>query len=135
NNAVGPLVVPRLPIGSFVAAGFDRRRGSGLASIPHSGAEKEREMAAGDGIEVLGPPRDRFEEILTPDPLSLVATLHPEVGGPPAPPPSGPCGRRARGPAPRSPATSGTTTSGRCPRPRRAWWTAGWRSPGPPSGR
>ncbi|HKA94725.1 MAG TPA: malate synthase A, partial [Streptosporangiaceae bacterium] len=38
-------------------------------------------MAAGDGIEVLGPPGDRFEEILTPDALSLVATLQREFGG------------------------------------------------------
>ena len=32
-------------------------------------------MAAGDGIEILGPPGDRFEEILTPEALQLVATL------------------------------------------------------------
>ena len=35
-------------------------------------------MAAGDGIEVLGPPGDRFEEILTPAALGLIAVLHRE---------------------------------------------------------
>jgi malate synthase len=35
-------------------------------------------MAAVDGIEVLGPPGDRFEEILTPAALGLIAVLHRE---------------------------------------------------------
>src|SRR5437764_1384280 len=35
-------------------------------------------MAAGDGIEILGPSGDRFEEILTPDALNLIAVLHRE---------------------------------------------------------
>jgi len=38
-------------------------------------------MAAGDGIEVLGPPGDRFEEILTRDALELIAVLHREFAG------------------------------------------------------
>src|SRR5262245_51124919 len=38
-------------------------------------------MAAGKGIEILGPPGDRFEEILTPDALQLVATIKREFGG------------------------------------------------------
>jgi malate synthase len=38
-------------------------------------------MAAVDGIEVLGPPGDRFEEILTPDALGLIAVLHREFAG------------------------------------------------------
>src|SRR5580700_10002894 len=38
-------------------------------------------MAADDGIEVLGPPGDRFGEILTPDALGLVAMLQREFGG------------------------------------------------------
>jgi malate synthase len=38
-------------------------------------------MAAGDGIEILGPPGDRFEEILTPEALQLVATLQREFAG------------------------------------------------------
>jgi malate synthase len=35
-------------------------------------------MAARDGIEILGPPGDRFDEILTPDALNLIAVLHRE---------------------------------------------------------
>src|SRR5499427_2085960 len=38
-------------------------------------------MAAGDGIEILGPPGDRFEEILTPGALQLVAMLQRDFGG------------------------------------------------------
>jgi malate synthase len=38
-------------------------------------------MAAGDGVEILGAPGDRFEEILTPEALQLVATLQREFGG------------------------------------------------------
>jgi len=37
-------------------------------------------MAAGNGIEIIGPPGDRFEEILTPDALSLVAMLQRDFG-------------------------------------------------------
>src|SRR5262245_31570467 len=88
NNAVGAPVVPRLPVVRLWTAGFDRRCGSGLASThipvqrhPYSGAEEEREMAAGDGIEILGTPGERFEEILTPEALQLVATLQREFGG------------------------------------------------------
>src|SRR5262249_58237403 len=43
--------------------------------------KKEHEMAAGDGIEILGPPGDRFEEILTPGALQLVAMLQRDFGG------------------------------------------------------
>jgi malate synthase len=35
-------------------------------------------MAAGDGIEILGPPGDRFGEILTPAAVELIAVLHRE---------------------------------------------------------
>ena len=81
NNALGPLVVPRLPMGKLAGrASFDRRRGRGLASIPRSRAE-EHDMAAGNGVEILGPPADRFDEILTPDALNLIAALHRELGG------------------------------------------------------
>ena len=38
-------------------------------------------MAAGNGVEILGSPADRFDEILTPDALNLIATLHRELGG------------------------------------------------------
>jgi malate synthase len=37
-------------------------------------------MAAGNGIEIIGPLGDRFEEILTPDALNLVATLQRDFG-------------------------------------------------------
>jgi malate synthase len=37
-------------------------------------------MAAGNGIEIIGPPGDRFEEILTPGALNLVATLQRDFG-------------------------------------------------------
>ena len=75
NNAPDPLVVPRLPTGRLLGKpAFDRCRGRGLASIPHSRAE-ERDMAADKGIEILGPPADRFDEILTPDALNLIASL------------------------------------------------------------
>jgi malate synthase len=38
-------------------------------------------MAAGKGIEILGPPSDRFDEILTADALNLIASLQRELGG------------------------------------------------------
>ena len=38
-------------------------------------------MVAGKGVEIVGPPGDRFEEILTPDALDLVAMLQREFGG------------------------------------------------------
>src|SRR6201997_3214137 len=37
-------------------------------------------MAAGNGIEIIGPPGDRFGEILTPDALNLVAMLQRDFG-------------------------------------------------------
>ncbi len=37
-------------------------------------------MAAGNGIEILGPPADRFDEILTPGALDLIASLQRELG-------------------------------------------------------
>src|SRR5215469_4975537 len=81
NNAPGPLVVPQLPTGKLLGKpAFDRCCGRGLASISHSRAE-ERDMAADKGIEILGPPADRFDEILTPDALSLIASLQRELGG------------------------------------------------------
>jgi malate synthase len=36
---------------------------------------------AGDGVEIRGPRGDRFEEILTPDALNLIAVLHREFAG------------------------------------------------------
>src|SRR5260370_36061509 len=37
-------------------------------------------MAAGNGIEIIGPPGDRFGEILTPGALNLVALLQRDFG-------------------------------------------------------
>jgi malate synthase len=38
-------------------------------------------MAAGNGVEILGPPADRFGDILTPQALDLIVALHRELGG------------------------------------------------------
>jgi malate synthase len=37
-------------------------------------------MAAGEGVEIIGPPGDRYDEILTPDALRLIASLQRELG-------------------------------------------------------
>ncbi len=37
-------------------------------------------MAAGEGVEITGPPGDRYDEILTPDALRLIASLQREFG-------------------------------------------------------
>jgi malate synthase len=37
-------------------------------------------MAAGEGVEITGPTGDRYDEILTPDALRLIASLHREFG-------------------------------------------------------
>jgi malate synthase len=41
---------------------------------------EERGMAS-DGVEITGPKRDRFDEVLTPEAVGLVAALHRELGG------------------------------------------------------
>jgi malate synthase len=38
-------------------------------------------MAAGEGVEITGPAGDRYDEILTPDALRLIAALQREFGG------------------------------------------------------
>jgi malate synthase len=38
-------------------------------------------MAAGEGVEITGPAGDRYDEILTPDALRLIASLQREFGG------------------------------------------------------
>ena len=98
-------------------------------------------MAAVEGVEVTGPRGDRYDEILTPDALRLLASLQRELGprraqllaaretrqveiSPAAPSTSSP-----------GPARSGMTRPGGWRRPRPGWWTAGWRSPARPSGR
>jgi len=40
---------------------------------------EERGMAS-DGVEITGPKRDRFDEVLTPEAVGLVAALHRELG-------------------------------------------------------
>ena len=37
-------------------------------------------MAAGEGVEIIGPPGDRYDEILTPEALRLIASLQREFG-------------------------------------------------------
>jgi malate synthase len=41
---------------------------------------EERDMAASEGVEITGPHGDRYDEILTPDALGLIATLQREFG-------------------------------------------------------
>jgi malate synthase len=41
---------------------------------------EERDMAAGEGIEIIGPPGERYDEILTSGALSLIAALQREFG-------------------------------------------------------
>jgi malate synthase len=37
-------------------------------------------MAAGEGVEIIGPPGDRYDEVLTPEALRLIASLQREFG-------------------------------------------------------
>jgi malate synthase len=41
---------------------------------------EERDMAVSEGVEITGPHGDRYDEILTPDALGLIATLQREFG-------------------------------------------------------
>jgi malate synthase len=41
---------------------------------------EERDMAASEGVEITGPDGDRYDEILTPDALGLIAALQREFG-------------------------------------------------------
>jgi malate synthase len=41
---------------------------------------EERDMAASEGVEITGPHGDRYDEILTPDALGLIAALQREFG-------------------------------------------------------
>ena len=95
-------------------------------------------MAA--GIEVTGPTHERFDEILTPEALDFLASLHREFDArrrellaarSAATRSSRPAGRWTSS---RRPRTSATTTGG-SPTRRRAWATAGARSPGRPTRR
>src|SRR6478736_2437819 len=46
----------------------------------HAGTEELPGMSYGEGIQVNGPVRDRYEEILAPQALDLVALLQRELG-------------------------------------------------------
>jgi malate synthase len=50
-----------------------------LPNVTHD--RKERDMAASEGVEITGPHGDRYDEILTPEALGLIATLQREFGG------------------------------------------------------
>jgi malate synthase len=47
-------------------------------SVTHD--RKERDMTASEGVEITGPDGDRYDEILTPEALGLIATLQREFG-------------------------------------------------------
>src|SRR6266702_2675093 len=67
---------------------FHRPAAVGLASIAQyvtlaSGSDhewEERDMVADAGVEIIGPSGDRYDEILTPDALHLIASLQREFG-------------------------------------------------------
>src|SRR6266851_2778353 len=42
--------------------------------------QKERDMTASEGVEITGPDGDRYDEILTPEALGLIASLEREFG-------------------------------------------------------
>ena len=42
--------------------------------------QKERDMTASEGVEITGPDGDRYDEILTPGALGLIASLEREFG-------------------------------------------------------
>ncbi len=95
-----------------------------------------------DGVEVTGPAGPRYEEILTPQALSLVAALQRELGPRRAELLAARVRRQAelqrRRPARTSwprPPPSGPTGTGGSPRPRLAWSTGGSRSPARPTRR
>ena len=94
-----------------------------------------------EGVEITGPMGDRFDEVLTPGAVGLVAALHRELGG-----------RRTELLAARAarqrelsagamldflPATRPIRDDPewRVAAPARAWWTGGWRSPARPTAR
>ena len=100
-------------------------------------------MAAPKGVEVTGAMGERYDEVLTPEALELLAELHRELRRPAA----GAARRRARSATPEL-AAGGTldflaetaddprgrlVAGGRRPRP--AWSTGGSRSPARPTGR
>src|ERR1700735_1147997 len=94
-----------------------------------------------DGVEVTGPAGPRYDEILTPEALSLIAALQRELGprrggGPRRPRDARRRAPRARGrpPSARRP-RSGRTAPGGWPSRPPAWSTGGSRSPARPTRR
>ncbi len=96
---------------------------------------------ASEGVEITGPIGDRFDEVLTPEAVGLVAALQRELGH-----------RRTELLAARATRqeelSAGATLdflaatqairddpAGGWPPRRRAWWTGGSRSPARPTGR
>ena len=93
------------------------------------------------GVEVAGPMGPRYDEILTPEALRLVATLQRELGPRRAELLAARAGRQrelsagARSSSCPRPGPSGRTPPGGWRRRRRGWSTGGSRSPGRPTGR
>ena len=99
-------------------------------------------MPGTERVEITGPYGDRYDEILTPQAIDLIAALHAELG----PRRSELLAARRRRQAELSggamldflPETAGDPRgrrAGGSRRPRRAWSTAGWRSPARPTRR
>ena len=137
-------IVPRLRRRTHLDNARARRVVPVLLASGHHRQPRPREhrMPGSDGIEVTGPHGDRYDEILTPEALALVARLQRELGPRRAellarqgPPPGGAVGRRHAGlPAGDPGDPRRRVLAGRAARAR-AWSTAGWRSPGRPTGR
>ena len=98
-------------------------------------------MPGTERVQITGPIGERYDEILTPQAIELIATLHAELGSRRSELLAARRRRQAelsRGgmldflPRPRK---SGRTPRGGSRRPRPAWSTAGWRSPGRPTRR
>ena len=103
---------------------------------------EERGMAS-EGVEITGPQGDRYDEVLTPEALDLIAALQRELGArraellaARAAAAGGAVGRAGRSTSwPATQADPGRPgLAGGCARAR-AWWTAGSRSPARPTGR
>ena len=99
-------------------------------------------MPGTERVEITGPYGDRYDEILTPQAMDLIAALHAELGsaGPSCWPRAGAARPSSSGGAmldflpetarhPGRPGLAGRAS------PPPAWSTAGWRSPGPPTRR
>ena len=95
-------------------------------------------MSNADDVRVVGPMDERFDEVLTPEALALLAALHREFDGRRRDLLAQRVERAAKRAAgevfvsyPRL-RRSVWTLLGGSPRRRLGWWIGGWRSPGPP---